>query len=31
MKILLIEDEAKLSNYLRKGLGEAGVSSFSVQ
>jgi two-component system copper resistance phosphate regulon response regulator CusR len=26
MKILLIEDEAKLSNYLRKGLGEAGYS-----
>ena len=26
MKILLIEDEAKLSAYLRKGLGEAGYS-----
>jgi len=26
VKILLIEDEAKLSNYLRKGLGEAGYS-----
>ena len=26
MKILLIEDEVKLSAYLRKGLGEAGYS-----
>lgn len=26
MKILLIEDEVKLSEYLRKGLGEAGYN-----
>ena len=27
MKILLIEDEVKLAEYLRKGLGEVGYCS----
>jgi DNA-binding response OmpR family regulator len=27
MKILIIEDEAKLAEYLRKGLGSAGLAS----